>query len=163
MKFIFSIITPFLLFLSCNKENVVSEYVLVRIPCTLSRNLDTAKIYIQGDWSWLEEKRYSRGLQKTVYLTPHNQGYTFGMKLSNDTAYFYKNNKLDSVYLYKVFLQGDVTGTDYPEDSEPALVFYRIYDGKRNSYVPLKICSNYLILQYQFVTSNGGETVWKKQ
>jgi len=42
---------PIFTFLSCNKENVVSEYVPIRIPCTLSKNLDTAKIYIQGDWS----------------------------------------------------------------------------------------------------------------
>lgn len=163
MKLTLSIITLFLIFFSCKKKHVDAEYIPVKVPCTLSKNLDTAKLYIQGYWNWLEEKRYSRGLQKTVYLTPQNQGYTLGMKLSNDTAYFFKNNKADSIYIYKVLLQGDVTGTNYPEDSDPALVFYRIFDGKRSSYVPLKICSDYLSLQYQFVTSIGGETIWKKQ
>lgn len=149
--------------LLCCKKKAIVDYKPIEIPCTLTKEIDTARLYIKGYWNWLEEKRYNRGLQKTIYLTPQNQGYTLSMKLSNDTAYFFKNNVPDSVYTYKVLRQNEITGTNYPEDQDPALVFYRTYDGQRNSYVPLKICSNYLILQYQFVRSIEGEQIWKKQ
>lgn len=156
------LITLFLSVFSCKKKPT-EEYTPVHIPYTLSKNLDTARLYIQGTWQWLEEKRYNRGLQKTVYLTPQNQGYTLTMRISNDTLRFYKNNRPDSVYTYKILLQHDITGTDYPEDGEPALVFYRLYDGLRSNYVPLSICSDFLQLQYQYVTSIGGQETWKKQ
>lgn len=149
--------------LMCCTKQPTDEYTPIEIPCAFSKDLDTAKFYIQGNWNWLEEKRYSRGLQKTVYLTPQNQGYTLSMKLNNDTAYFFRNNIADSIYTYKVILQGEITGTNYPEDNDPVLVFYRIYDGQRESYVPLKICENYLLLQYQYVSSIVGEIIYKKQ
>ena len=156
------LITLIFLTFSCKKKPD-EEYIPVHIPCTLSKNLDTARLYILGTWQWLEEKRYNRSLQKTVYLTPQNQGYTLTMSIANDTLRFYKNNKPDSVYTYKILLQHDITGTDYPEDGEPALVFYRLHDGLRSNYVPLKICNNYLLLQHQYVSSIVGERTWKIQ
>lgn len=158
----FFIIILLLSTFSCKKKPI-EEYVPVQIPCTLSKNIDTVKFYIQGTWKWLEEKRADRAQQNFVYLTPKNQGYTLTMRIANDTLRFYKNNQPDSVYTYKVLLQHDITGTNYAEDQDPALVFYRLYDGLRSNYVPLKMCSNYLQLQYQFVTSIGGEQIWEKQ
>jgi hypothetical protein len=163
MKLIILTTTLSLIFFSCKKKHIAAEYIPVQVPCTLSKDLDTAKLYIQGYWNWLEEKRYSRGLQKTVYLTPQNQGYTLSMKLSNDTAYFFRNNKPDSIYTYKVLLQREITGTNYPEDNDPALVFYSVNTGIRQWYTPIMICQDFLILQGQYVTSIGGEQIWKKQ
>ena len=157
----FFIILLFSIF-SCKKKPG-EEYIPVQIPCTLSKNIDTVKLYIQGTWEWLEEKRADRVQQKFVYLTPQTQGYTSTMQIGKDTIRFFKNNYPDSVYTYKILLQHDITGTNYPEDQDPALVFYRLYDGLRSNYVPLKICPDYLLLQYQYVTSIGGEIILKKQ
>ena len=156
-------ITLLLSIFCCCKKNKPEEYQPVQIPCQLTKNLDTAKLYIQGTWQWLEEKRYNRGLQKTEYLTPQNQGYTLIMKLNNDTARFFKNNRPDSVYTYKVIRLTEISGTNFPEDQDPVLAFYNIHNGLRSSYVPLKICSNYLLLQHQYVSSIVGERIWKKQ
>lgn len=156
------IITFIISILSCCKKNEAVEYQPIQIPCQLTKNLDTARLYIQGTWQWLEEKRYNRGLQKTEYLTPQNQGYTLTLKLSNDTARYFKNNLPDSVYTFKIQRLTEISGTNFPEDNDPVLVFYRLHNGQRNNHVPLKICINYLLLQYQYVTSIGGETIWKK-
>lgn len=148
---------------SCCKKNEAEEYQPIKVPCQLTKDLDTARLYIQGTWQWLEEKRYNRGLQKIEYLTPQNQGYTLTMKLSNDTARFFKNNQPDSVYTYKVIRLTEISGTNFPEDQDPVLAIYSIRNGIRQWYTPLKVCSNFLILQGQYVTSIGGEQIWKKQ
>lgn len=168
-QFIF-IIPIISVFFSCRKLKVIEEpivtieeYKPVQIPCSLTKNLDTARLYIQGTWQWIEEKRYNRGLQKTEYLTPQNQSYTLTLKLSNDTARYFKNNQTDSVYTFKIQRLTEISGTNFPEDNDPVLVFYKLHNGIRHSHVAFKICSNYLLLQYQYVTSIGGETIWKKQ
>jgi hypothetical protein len=148
---------------SCCKKNEPEQYQPIQVPCPLTKNLDTIKLYIQGTWQWLEEKRYNRGLQKTEYLTPQNQGYTLALKLSNDTARYFINNRPDSVYTFKIQRLTEISGTNFPEDNDPVLVLYRLHDGLRNSHVPLKICSNYLLLQHQYVSSIVGERIWKKQ
>ena len=74
----------------------------------------------------------------------------------------FKNNVADSIYKYKILKQADVTGTNNPDDNEPVLVFYNTYNSLRTNYVPIKSCGNYLILQFQAVTSIGGEQIWKK-
>lgn len=118
---------------------------------------------IRGNWTWLEEKRVDRLRQDYVYLTPKNQGYTLSLCLSNDTARFFKNNRPDSVYTYKVVRLTEISGTNFPEDNDPVLLLNSLHNGLRDSHVPIKICGNYLVLQYQFVTSNSGELIWKRQ
>lgn len=156
-------ITLLALVFNCCKKSKGEEYQPIQIPCQLSKDLDTVKLYIQGSWQWMEEKKVDRVQQKFVYLTPQNQGYSLTLKLNNDTARFFKNNQPDSVYTYRVVLLHEISGTNFPEDNDPVLVFYNLYNGLRNSHVPLKICSDYMLLQYQYVTSNGGESIWKKQ
>lgn len=149
--------------LCCCKKNKTVEYQPIQIPCALTKNMDTARLYIQGTWLWLEEKRITQSGGQLVYLTPQNQGYTLSMKLSNDTARFFRNNQPDSVYTFKIQRLAEISGTNFPEDQDPVLVFYNLYNGLRNSHVPIKICSDYLLLQYQYVSSIVGETIWKKQ
>ena len=161
MKQFLIIILLFSIF-SCKKKPV-EEYIPVQILCTLSKNIDTVTLYIQGTWEWLEEKRYNRGLQKIEYFTPKTQGYSLTLKLSNDTARYFKNNLLESTYTFKIQRLTEISGTNFPEDQDPVIVFYNLHNGLRSSYVPLKICSNYLLLQYQFVRSIEGEWIWKKQ
>lgn len=147
----------------CCTDKPEQPYVPVTIPCTLSKNIDTVKLYIKGTWEWLEEIRYYFGQPGPVYLTPQTEGYTSRMEIGSDTLRFFKNNKPDSVYTYKILLQHDVTGTNYPEDQDPALVLYRLYDGLRNNYIPIKICPDFLLLQHQYVSSVVGPRIWKKQ
>lgn len=147
----------------CKKSDNVEEYQPLLIPCSLSKDLDTARLYIQGTWHWLEEKRVDRVQQKFVYLTPQNQGYTLAMRFSKDTVRFFKNDQPDSVYTYTVTRQTEITGTSFPEDNDPVLVFYNLHNGLRSSYVPLKICTDYLLLQHQYVSSVVGQRIWKKQ
>ncbi|MBI2729156.1 MAG: hypothetical protein HYX40_00110 [Sphingobacteriales bacterium] len=125
--------------------------------------MDTAKLYIQGTWLWLEEKRMSQSQGQLMYLTPQNQGYTLSMKLSNDTARFFRNNQPDSVYTFKIQRLAEISGTNFPEDQDPVLVFYRLTNNLRAWHVPFIICPDYLQLQYQYVRSIEGEQIWKKQ
>lgn len=165
MRHLFFIILLSCIILCCKKKQTVvdEEYQPIQILCQLSNNLDTIRFYIKGNWEWLQEKRADRVQQKFVYLTPKTEGYSLTLALGNDTARFYKNNLPDSVYTYKVVRLAEISGTSFPEDSLPVLVFYNLYNGMRNSHVPIKICSNYMLLQYQYVSSIVGEDIWKKQ
>lgn len=163
MKFLFFFSLLFFTTSCCKEKPVEQEYQPVQITCTLTKNLDSCKSLIQGNWTWLEEKRFDRVQQKFVYLTSQNQGYSLSLRLLNDTANFYKNNQPDSVYTFKVVRLTEISGTNFPEDNDPVLVFYSLYNGMRKWHVPIKICSNYLVLQYQYVSSIGGEAIWKKQ
>lgn len=135
----------------------------VQLTCALTNNLDTCKLLIQGNWTWLEEKRLDRIDQKFVYLTPQTECYSLSLRLFNDTARYFKNNKPDSVYTYKVVRLGEISGNNFPEDSLPVFVLYNLHNGLRTFHVPLKICSNYLVFQHQFVSSVVGLRIWKKQ
>ncbi len=166
MKLYLLLISIFFGISCCKKKEIIDEnetYKPVQVNCILSKNLDSAKLYIAGAWNWVEEKRVDRRQQKFIYLTPQTEGYSLVMNFRNDTVRFFRNNQIDSVYTYKILLQHEITGTNYPEDQEPALVFYRLYDGLRSGYVPLKICENYLLLQHQYVSSVVGGRIWKKQ
>ncbi|HOH96634.1 MAG TPA: hypothetical protein PK638_05575 [Candidatus Enterocola sp.] len=116
-----------------------------------------------GNWVWLEEKRFNRVKGVYEYLTPQNQGYTSSISFKNDTAYIFKSGVPESVYTYEVVRLSEISGTNFPEDNDPVLVFYNLSDGLRNSHVPIKICKDFLLLQHQYVTSIGGESIWKRQ
>ena len=105
----------------------------------------------------------NRGQQGFTYLTPKTEGYTLTQRFSNDTVRFFKNGRADSVYTYKVIRLTEISGTNFPEDNDPIVVFYNLHNGLRDSHVPLKICSNCIVPQYQYVTSISGEEIWKRQ
>lgn len=163
MKLLFIIILFVFTFSCCKKKPIEQEHQPVQITCALTKDLETCKSFIQGNWIWLEEKRLDRVQQSFVYLTPQNQGYSLSLLLSNDTARFYKNSQPDSVYTFSVMRLTEISGTNFPEDDDPVLVFYNLHNGMRKWHVPMKICSNFLLLQYQHVSSVGGEAIWKKQ
>jgi hypothetical protein len=147
-----------LLAYGCEKEE--KPYVpVVRCP-NLTRDIDTINKYIRGDWEFLEELRCSwDGCQ---YLTPKSSGmYHITLKLSNDTARFFKNNMPDSVYNFKIQREFEIS--NYPPDSLPVIVYYSFYTGIRRTYVPIMICKNQLLMQYQFVSSSVGERIWTRK
>lgn len=161
---IFFIIMLFQTLFSCSKnEHPVEEYTPVQISCTLTKDFDSCKLLIDGDWDWLEEKRFNRVKGVYEYFTPQNQGYTSSVSFKNDTAYTFKNGVLEVVRTYKIVRLTEISGTNFPEDNDPVIVFYNLSDGLRNSHVPIKICKDYVVFQIQFVRSIGEDKIWKRQ
>lgn len=170
MKKLILIILLFQAFLSCKKKPADTteppfeeDYKPVQITCTLSNDLDTIKALIPGTWEWLEEKQIIRGQAAPKYITPKIRGYIETRRFSNDTLYFYKNNKPDSIYLYAIVRLKEITGLNFPQDEWPVLLVKNLWTGDRDWYVPVKICKDFLILQAQYVSSIRGEQILKRQ
>lgn len=159
MKNLIILITVLSIFFSCKKSSPYEPFV---IPCTLTQDSSLAKQYIKGTWEWVEEKRASRTQADYIYLTPKTEGYTQKMIISDSILKFYRNNELIETKIVKIKLFGEITGTNFPEDSLTVLAIYRISDGVRESFAPIKICNSFLVQQFQFVSSLSGEKIWKK-
>ena len=145
---------------SCKKEEETKPYEPIQRNPDLSRNIDSINKYIQGTWEWKEELRVSwDGIR---YLTPQTPGMHHDyLKLSNDTARFFRDNKYDSVYKFRI--QRELEITNYPTDSMWVIVYYSFYTGLRRSYVPILISKNQLLMQHQFVSSIVGENIWVRK
>jgi hypothetical protein len=142
----------------CILENVKAPFVA---PCKLTKNMDSVKMYIQGTWTWLQEERVQRG-QPTKYLTPQTEGVSYMVKLSGDSTISYKCGALTGKSKFAIVRLKEISGTNFPEDEDPVMVFYDLRTGARTSYVPIVICESYYILQYQYVSSVVGPNTWKK-
>ncbi len=160
-----------LLISSCNESSKPSPCILenvetpFRVPCMLTRNIDTVEMNIQGTWTWLQQEEVQRG-KPTKYLTPKTEGYSLELKLENDTATYYTCNKAGVQRRFDIIKWKDApgSGTDgFPEGELPVLIFYDLKTGLRVTDVPIRICSQYLIMDYQFVRSIGGPDTWKKK
>jgi hypothetical protein len=155
--------TLLLLFaISCKKEKTCITYTGA-YPCTFTKNIDTVKAKIEGSWEWVQEKRANFVQQRTDYLTPCTEGYTLRLELKNDTARYYKNNRPDGEFKYAVVKLKVISGTNFPEDEDPVLVYYNLATGARTSFVPIIICNNYLLQQFQLVRSVEGNFLWHRQ
>ena len=155
-----SVITlSLLLFFSCSKDDP-KPYVPVKRCPDLTRNRDTINTYIHGTWEWIEVKRIDRynGIQ---YITPESpNSYRMTLKISNDTAYRYINDLQDSVFRFKIESYSILT--NIPEDTIPVLSYYSFYTGIRWGAVPILICRNQLLMQYQYVTSSSSDAIWRR-
>lgn len=168
LAILFILVSCTISFKSCKSDNVIPcilEDVKTPFvaPCKTTKNLDTIKMLIKGTWTWLQEERPIRGLQITKYLTPKTEGYSLDLKLHGDTATYYKCSKVDETYRFAIIRLKEISGTNFPEDEDPVLIFYDLKTGLRDTHVPLKICPEYLILQYQYVRSIEGENTWKRK
>jgi hypothetical protein len=156
MKKLILLTTVFFIFFSCKKA-----YEPFEIPCTLTQDSSLAKKYIKGTWEWLEEKSVSHASGKTIYETPKTRGYNVKMIVADSTLIWIENSVTIN-YKYKIQLKGEITGTTFPQDILTSLVLYDITNGKRQYYVPIKICNEYLQEQRNYVTSYGGLSTWRK-
>ena len=154
ITFLFSLI-----FCSCKKDKGSQQYIPVQTCNDLTRNIDSAKLFIQGKWNWLQEKRADRALG-FKYLTPQTEGYTYFNRYSNDTVFGYKNGNLIDTSKFSFGIESEIT--NYPLDTLPVIIDYNIHTGNRLGYVPFKICKDYLILQQQFRSSISGEFTFHK-
>ena len=158
MKYFFILSLISLLVCCCKKDE--KPYTPVQRSPELTRNMDSIQKYIHGSWIWLEEKRWDRTIGVYKYLTPETEGYSARLEMSGDTARFYKNNLPDSSYKFQVLRESDIS--NWPDDSLPVLVFYLFSTGERQTYVPIKICKDQLLMQYEFVSSTLGEKLWRR-
>lgn len=156
MKKIILITTVFFFLLSCKKE-----YVPFVIPCTLSTDPNLAKNFIKGTWEWVETKDLNVSIQGYKYLTPKTEGYNLKMIIGDSTYQFFEKDKLEGIHKYKIQLELEIT--NFPSDSSTVFASYRIADGVREFYVPIKICNGFLLQQFQYVSSYSGERIWRKQ
>lgn len=160
-KIILFIFILFVLFCACKKEKQDGPYVPVVRCADLTRNIDTINHFIKGNWDWAEEYRVTR-LNGGEYITPSSPGsYHTLLKLSGDTARFFKNGQPDSVYRFRIQRESEIS--NYPPDSLPVLVYYSFYTGLRRTYVPVMICKDQLIMQHQYVSSIVGERIWLRK
>ena len=147
---------------SCKKEKKPDQpYQPVERSPDLTRNMDSILKYIHGNWVWMEEKRWDQINREYQYLTPKTEGYTLKLKLAADTARFYINDLPDSVYTFKIARENEIS-IWYPEDTLPVIAYYG-FDGKLQSYVPLKISKDQCLMQHQYVSSVVGEDLWKRE
>lgn len=143
---------------SCKLEDVKTPFI---VPCKLSKDIDTVKMLINGSWTWLQEEREQRGMP-VKYLTPMTEQFSLELKFRGDTATYYKCNKVDAQYRFAIIRLKEISGTNFPEDEDPILIYYSLSTGLRQTHVPILICDGYCILQYQYVSSVAGQSTWKK-
>jgi hypothetical protein len=161
----------YLMFLpSCKNDDIPQPCTLIEVvtpfsaPCNLTNEIDSIKKHIQGRWTWLQEERVQRG-QPTKYLTPKTEGYSLELEFKNDVATYYKCGKKDSQYKFAIIRWKDApdSGTDgFPEGEWPVLIYYDLSTGVRYTDVPIQICNDYCIFQYQYVRSIVGPYTWKR-
>lgn len=156
-----SLIILGLIFLfSCKKED--KPYKPVQVCKEITNNKDSIIKYFYGNWNWLEEKRFNSFLNEVEYLTPKTEGFTLLLKLKADTASFYKNGVIDSVYAFKITEEKDFSNV--PTDNIPVIAFFDLSTKSQlQYYVPVKICSDYLLFQYNLVSSLGGSAIWERR
>ena len=107
-----------------------------------------------------EGKYFNYQTGEYFYETPQTRGYVITLKLSGDTAKFYKNSKADSTYRFKILKESDVTG--WPDDQAPVIAFYRFATGVRGSYFRIKICEKYLVTEQSYSSDLGGDSIWER-
>jgi hypothetical protein len=105
-------------------------------------------------------ERFDQVERDYKYLTPKTEGHTLILEIKGDTATFYENGKFYDASKFKILKESDITNIS--TDTDTVLAFYSLSSGVIQSYVPIEICSSYLILQFQFTTSVTGEQTWKR-
>lgn len=137
---------PLILFLlsiySCKKDSNI-PYQPVQVCSDLSNNIDSINKYIHGKWNWAEDKYLDRSSSNMVYITPKTTGYIRTMNITDSTITFYKNYFIQDKYKYKV-----AKGSDIPYFGSGNEVYLEFRDFKTGNYygfVPISICSEYLV------------------
>lgn len=140
---------------TCKKENNV-PYIPIVISEYLTRNIDTARILMQGSWDWVETKKASYRTGEFIYTTPKTEGYAFSYLFFNNIIKTYKNNIEEGIVNFDFKFRGEITGNS--NDSLPVLVYYNT----PIKYIPYQVSQNYLILEGQNTPSNSGQSIYKK-
>jgi hypothetical protein len=158
INYITPILASTIIFFVCGCEKEEKPYVPVQLCPEITNNMDTILKYIPGTWSWVEEKRFNRITREYEYFTPKDFG-TWFLNFSGDTAKFFKNETIDSVYRFKIQRLFEIPGY-LPTDSLPVLAYYSFHTGMRRSYVPIMICDTQLLMQLDIFSDIAGNRIW---
>lgn len=145
------------LLVQCKKDK---PYTPIKICDDLTANMDTVLMLLPGKWEWLQEKRFDRLSQEYKYLTPTTEGRTIVLKVKGDILTWYENGKYSEACRFKILKESEIT--NFPTDTDIVLAFYSLTSGNIQNYVPIKICSNYLLLYFEATTSVSGTETWKR-
>ncbi len=141
---------------SCKKD-------IPNIDCSSpTADKEICKQILVGKWNWSYERFYDRINQTYILKTPASEGYTRQIDFKkNGKASFFMNSIFEKERKYEVSTLDVVTG--FPSDNTiTTLIFYNIQNGSREDYVPLKICTDSLILNYNILSDTKGQQKWAK-
>jgi hypothetical protein len=134
---IFVLIIP-----SCKKHND-TPYQPVQVCSNLSSNIDSVNKYIHGKWYWVETKYFTPAIPHTLYTLPSTEGYINTINISDSTLKFYKDYFLKDKYKFKTDKGSNIPY--FGSGDEAYLEFFDYKTGIQGSFVPITICSNYLV------------------
>jgi hypothetical protein len=145
---------------SCRK-NIEKPYVPIVLCSDLTDNKDTIDKYIYGTWEWVEQKLFATQTNEYVYQTPKTEGYTFVLNFSGDTAKFYKNNLLTTLYRFQIQKEKEIT--NWPDDNKTVMVYYDFATGQRQNYFRIETCKNYFVQEQSYRSDAAWDVVWKRK
>ena len=159
MKPLLLVLLTSMFFSHCKKEED-KPYVPIQLCSDIGVDMDTINKYIQGTWKWAEHKLFASQTGEYIYMTPKTEGYNITLKISGDTAKFYRNSSADSTYRFQILKESDITG--WPDDSQPVIAYYSFITGLRESYFRVKICQNYFVAEQSYRSDIVGDVIWKR-
>jgi hypothetical protein len=125
----------------CNLVDVETPFI---VDCQLTQDVDSAKMYIEGTWNWLQEVR-TPGSPPMLYFTPKTTGYSLTMVIKDGTAKIYKCDEKIDEYKMKVAKMRENSQRNNPEDDYAVVEQFDIITGKNIGVIPIAICSQYLL------------------
>jgi hypothetical protein len=159
MKTIFLLVLTCIAF-SCSKKEDNKPYVPIQLCTDISRDIDTINKYIPGTWKWAEDKLFASQTGEYVYMTPETEGYSVTLKISGDTARFYKNSLADSTYRFQILKESDITG--FPEDDKSVIAYYSFATGLRRNYLRIRICQGCFVTEQSYRSDAGSDRIWER-
>jgi hypothetical protein len=135
-----------ILILSCNKDAIVNN---VNQDCS---NQPPSTL-IKGEWELISQKPY---WNPTVVWTPDSAGYTMYLKLTDDSAYSYKDDSLQYSFHYSLGFK-----KDFPNPGDSTLMFFAGNQSDLNtSTFFFKVSCDTLILNDTYV--DGALSIYKR-
>lgn len=148
-----------IIFLSaCDKE--IEPYKPIEICADISRSHDSITKHIHGNWEWVEGKRLNSVDNFFYFITPKTEGYKIRLRITGDSAWFFKNGVSSSLYKFLILKESDIT--NWPDDNLPVIAFYDLNSGVRQSYFRIKICQSYLVTELLYRSEVGSDRIYKR-
>jgi hypothetical protein len=145
-----------ILFSQCHKTK---PYVPVQLCPDLTENINSVEMFIYKKWEWTESRQIDRS-GTTIYSYPKVEGYSLQLKLTSDTAIFYKNNFPDVSYKFRVCLEKEITNDS--SDDKTVIVMYDLTSGSYHHYYRIQACENFLVLLQSYRSDISPDMIYKK-
>ena len=144
-------------FSQCKKHEIEPT-----IPCTDPiQDSAISKSLMRGTWNWVSEYYVQPFTGNVFFKTPSTEGYTRKIVFLNESELqFFKNNTLQDKYKYDI--EREKVYTNFPLDSTYVLVFKDYTSSTETNYVYFTVCSNTLLLNFQFRSDLEGQEKWSR-